>query len=383
MKKIKAKKIIAVILIICICASFSGCWDYVSLNEIGIVTGVAIDKEGDNYKLTLEAVDLVKSNKQTGMKPLYVECEGKTIIEAVRNSKSISASKMFWGHIHILIISEQIAKEEGVSGCLALFLRDAEPRETINVIISQEKTAKDLIVAQGLTTALNALELREIVTEDHEVTSKTGDVQLYQAVDVLNIPGRELVLPAFRIIKNDNFYTAQSNGVYIFKEDKLIGYLSPEDTFFYLFVINEVNGGIFSMQLKEDKEDMTSFEINGSKTKMDYEYDEDKDKFKINIEIETDVFLAERSLMQETYNQKEIEKIQKEAGKYLEESIKSVIKKVQTEYDSDIFGFGNLIYRKNPKLWNKVSKDWDRYFKELDVEIKANVQIKNTAFLTK
>lgn len=383
MNKNKIKKIIAVIIIICICMSFYGCWDYTSLNEIGIVTGVAIDKEEDNYKLTLEVVDLLKSNKQTGIKPLYVECEGTTIMEAVRNSKSISATKMFWGQIAVLILSEQMAKEEGILKCLELFLRDAEPRETINIIISQEKTAKDLIMAQGLTTSLNALELSDIVAEDHKVTSKTGDVQFYQAMDVLNKPGRELVLPAFHIIKNDDFFTAQSNGVVIFDEDMLIGYLSPEDTFFYLFVINEIQGGVFSTQLEEDKEDRTVFEINGSKTKMDYEYDEEKDKFKIIVEIDTNVFIAERSLMKEPYNQKKIEEIQKEAGEYLKINIESVIKKVQIEYDSDIFAFGNLIYRKKSKLWDKVSDDWDRYFKEIEVEIKANVHIKNTASLTK
>lgn len=382
MKKNKVKKIITVILIICICISFSSCWDYVGLNEIGITTGVAIDKEGDKYKLTLEVVDLVKSNKEKGTTPLYVECEGKTVLEAVRNSKSISATKMFWGHIAVIIISEQIAQEEGILKCLEIFQRDAEPRETINIIISQEKTAKDLIMAQGLTTALNALELRDIVAEDHSVTSKTGDVQFYQAIDVLNKQGRELVLPAFRIIKNDDFSTGQSNGVALFNQDKLIGYLSPEDTFFYLFVINEIKGGVFSVQLEEDKEDSTVFEINGSKTKMDYEYDEEKDKFKIIIEIDTNVFIAQRRSMQDTYNQKEIEKIQKEAGEYLEENIKSVIKKVQTEYDSDIFAFGNLIYRKNPKLWDKVSDNWGKYFKETEVEIKSNIHIKNTAFLT-
>lgn len=383
MNKKEIKKIIAVILIICICVSFCGCWDYVGLNQIGIVLGVAIDKNDDSYKLTLEIIDLKKSSKDAGVKPQYIECEGSTLIEAVRNSKSRSATKMFWGQIAILIISEQVAKEEYLLDILNLFIRDAEPRETIHLLISKEKTAKDLLKAKGLTNPLNSLEIVEIIRRDHEVTSKTGDIQLYQAFGILLMQGKEAVLPAFHVIKNDDETTSESDGVAVFKKGKMIGYLSPEDTFFYLYVVNEIKGGIFSVKLDKDKENKTAFEINGSKTKMDYEYDEKKDKFKIVLEIETNVFIAESSLMQEPYNEKEIEKIQKEVGEYLKQNIAYVIKKVQTEYDCDIFGFGNLIYRKKPKLWDKVSKDWDKYFKEIEVEIKANVQIKNTAFVTK
>jgi len=383
MSRNNAKKIFVLILIIfTVLPMLCGCWNYVGLNEIGIVLGVAIDKENDNYKLTFEIVDLTKSGKETGVVPAYIESEGKTVFEAVRNAKQRLQTKLFFGHISILVISEQIAKYEGVLESFNLFLRDAESRETINLIVSQEKTAKDIITAKGLTNPLNSLEIKEIIKSDHVTTGKTSDVQLYQLYDVLFTHGRQLVLPAFHKVKNGDIETAESHGVALFKKDKLIGYLSPDDTFFYLFVIDELRGGLFSVPLDKNSSERTVFEINNAKSKMDFEYDKDKDQFKIILKINADVFLAEEANnMTEPYDRHMISKIRKSAEDYLKENIENVISKVQKKYNADIFGFGNKIYRKNPELWRKAEKDWDRYFKELKVDIKPSINIKNTASL--
>lgn len=380
MNKKTIKKIIVFILIICICSSLCGCWDYVGLNEIAITLGVAVDKEEDNYKLTFEIVDLLESSKDTGIKTTYIEGEGKTVFEAARNAKSRTATKIFFGNQEVLVISEQIAKEEGILKTLDFFMRDAEPRETIHVMISKEKTAKDLLIAKGLTNPASSLEIKEIIRRDHEVTSKTAVIQLYQIYSILYKHGWMLVLPAFHAVKNNDISTPESDGMAVFKEDKLIGYLAPDETFFCLFVINEVNGGLFSVEKQNDLGDRTTYEITGSKTKTDFEYDKEKDKFKITVEIDIETFISQCPRhLENPYDTELINEMKKMADEYLKKNIENVIQKVQTQYNSDIFGFGNTVYRKDNKLWHEVSENWDRYFRELEVEIKPNVHIRNTA----
>jgi spore germination protein KC len=363
------------------CMPLYGCWDYVGLNEIGIAIGLAIDKDTSTnmYKLTYEIIDLQKSSKDQGTQTTLVESEGKTLFEAVRNAKSKSATKMFFGSMEVLIISEQIAKEESIKKCIDLFLRDAEPRETINVVISQEPTAKALLKVKGITNSITSTEIKTIIKKDHKITSKTGDIEMFEVYELLNDSGRQLTLPAFHVTMNNDKQTVESNGIALFNSDKLIGYLSPEETFYFLFITNEVMGGVFV--LEDGDHSMVSLEINKNKTKSSYQYDEKKDNFTVTIEIQMEVFLGEYNICSDELDNYTIEKIQKKADKELSKQIKNIIQKVQMEYISDIFGFGNLVYRKDPKLWAEVSKNWNKYFTEIEIEVKSQIHITNTGFM--
>lgn len=381
MNKVALKKLMVIITLIIICLPLYGCWDYVGLNEVGIVIGVAVDKDINtgNYKLTCEIIDLQNSSKEKGTKTTLVETEGVSLFDAVRNAKKRSATKMFFGTMEILIISEQIAKEEGIENSIDLFIRDAEPRETINVLISQEKTAKDLLKVKGITNSILSTEIKTIIKKDHQITSKTGDIEMFQVYEILSDYGWQLTLPAFHAVMNNEQQTVESNGIAIFNGDKLIGYLSPDDTFYYLLATDEVQGGVFAFNYSDN--DTITLEINTTKTKTSYVYDKEKDKFKMTIELAEEVFIGECKLRANDHSSDLVEEIQKKAQEDLSKEIKRVIKEVQTKYISDIFGFGNLIYRKDPDLWDKVSKDWDKYFAEMEIEVKPTIKIVNTGFI--
>ena len=46
------------------------------------------------------------------------------------------------------------------------------------------------------------------------------------------------------------------------------------------------------------------------------------------------------------------------------------------KYDVDIFGFGEAIYRADPKYWNKNKNNWKEQFVDLPVHVKADVKIR-------
>ena len=63
--------------------------------------------------------------------------------------------------------------------------------------------------------------------------------------------------------------------------------------------------------------------------------------------------------------------------------IEKLIKKVQTDYGVDIFGFGAKLRENKPKVWNTVEANWADTFKTLKVNVEAKVHIKNSAMLSK
>ncbi len=80
-------------------------------------------------------------------------------------------------------------------------------------------------------------------------------------------------------------------------------------------------------------------------------------------------------------DEKYITKLESQAQDKIKSEAMRVIKAVQTQYDSDIFGFGNMIYKKDPRLWDKLEPQWDKTFQSLSIEVKPKVNILNSAYL--
>ena len=52
------------------------------------------------------------------------------------------------------------------------------------------------------------------------------------------------------------------------------------------------------------------------------------------------------------------------------------LNKAQKELKTDIFGFGETIHRKYPKMWKKMKDNWDDIFPNLPVNITVEVDTK-------
>ena len=389
MKPVKLCGFITLMLLLCIL--LCGCWNYRQLNQISIVVGMSVDKAAnDDYLLHFELIDLSQPGDKAKGQSFLVESTGKTIFEAARNTKTKVADKLYFGNMEILVISNQIVKEDGIMSILDWFSRDAEPRETMKILISQEETAWEILNTKGLSNGLVSIDLKEIVESDPETTASTINREAYDVYRNIKSQGLNLLLPAVHCVENkQNSVTkdeitkkiAAANGIAIFKGDKFLGYLSPKETFYTLFVLDEIQGGVISMAMNNSLKPNIGLEISTSKTKKSYKYE--NGKITAKLDIETSVYLDEVDTKIDVENPEIIKKIEQEAAKTLTKNIKNTIKKVQTQFNSDIFGFGNTIYKKDYKLWEELKPNWDQIFPTVEVEINAKIHIRNTAFIKK
>ena len=361
--------------------SLTGCWSYRGLNEITIVAGVGfdIDPSTKEYLLTAEVIDTSVSIKAGGTKTKIVESRGKTVMDAVRNARERLVSKLYWGNNEVLILGSELAKSGNMGDVVDWFLSDAECRETVGIVVSQEKTAKDLLKSEGVDNSVVAFKIKKILEEDQDTVGTIESVPLFRVFSTLESPGRSVALPAFHNTKNDDKIALEANGEAVFKGDKMIGYLSPEESKYYLFAVDGIHGGILTLSSTGEEAPDVSLEISRSTTKRSYSYSEGK--LKVTIRTDTDVYLNEIRAHSDLLDESRIEEIEKKAQKMVEERTKGVIQKVQTEYHSDIFGFGNMIYKKDPKLWKEMEPQWDKLFPSIQAEVQSKVNIVNTSFL--
>jgi len=360
-----------------------GCWNYRGLNEMSITAGVAIDRETDTglYHLSIEYIDLTKPVKQQGIKAGLLESYGTTLFDAVRNAKKRIVNKVYLGHTGLLVLGEDVAQNTDISTIIDLFLRDAECRETMCVAVSQEPKAKDLLSIEGIGQPMVAFEIQKIIEEDHKVTSSIPYVELYEIYNILNSPGIELALPAFHNTMNDGEPASEANGTAVFRGERLVGYLTPEETRYFLFATNEVQGGVITCASQEGGPEDATLEISKSETKTSFDYQ--NGQLTMDIETETDVFLDETVEPMDALDKPAIKTLETGAAQKVVKGIGNVIEKVRTDFGSDIFGFGNKIYKRDLKLWKQLQDQWDDVFRTMAVNVKGRVNIINTASIKK
>ena len=362
----------------------SGCWNYKGLNELAIVSGVTVDIEKDTgeYILGYEVIDMTKDIKTSGLKAILIESKGKTIFDAARNAKKRLEKKLYFGNALMVAVSEEIVKTGHLMHIMDWFLRDAELRETAHIVVAQTPMASDLLKIQGVNNAIVAFEIENIVADDNTVTSSLNAPMLYQAYNIMHSKGNNLTLPAFHVVNNDGEPIAEANGVAIFKGETMVGFLSPEESKYLLFTNGQVQGGILTLSSTGGMEHDVSLEI--SKSSADRSFSVENGQLYVKVNIQVAVSLAEAAMKIDALNEDQITSLEAMAGAAVKERTEAVIAKLQTEYHSDIFGFGSMIHQRNPALWKQISDNWnDGYFPNLKISVHAKVSIVNSAHLKK
>src|SRR4051794_8513459 len=89
----------------------SGCWNYREIEKLGIVAGMAIDRDpkDQRYILTVEIASPTPGEKSGGSNSEIYETRGTTMFEAVRNLIIETGRKAYWSHSKVIIIGRSIA----------------------------------------------------------------------------------------------------------------------------------------------------------------------------------------------------------------------------------------------------------------------------------
>ncbi len=351
----------------------TGCWNYRELDNLSMVSGFAIDKgtQGFKYHLTIEFLDLSKSPPAGKL----LETEGDTIFDGVRNALAKSQKKLFFSDCKVVVVSQDIAKE-GLAPVFDWISRDSEPRVTINPVISKGKTAAELLQQKPITDQLMAMEIGKTISQSTTALSEVPNVELYQANNMLASEGTSLILPAAKVAESQSGKNFELDGTAVFEKDKLIGYLNREETKYLLFIKNQAAGGL--LVTSPDPEDAAiTLEIFGSQTSVMPEIKGDEATMKIDVNVKTS--LAEDQTAKDYVTPDGLKKVEKSVENTLQTKITGLIKKVQEQYGSDIFGFGDTINRYAPDYWKKNQSKWEENFPKLKCTVTAHVTIENSA----
>ena len=385
------KKITFIITLIIITISLTGCAGYEELNNLSIVTAVAFDKTDDNYELSFLIANSPKaqtSAKEGEAKTTVYKGKGKTIAEASKNIEQIVPKKIYLGHINVVIISEDIAKE-GFLNIADWLLRNPQTRKKFYLLQAKDEKAKNILKIVSPLESFPSQSIATLIESNAETKSIATSITYSNFISQILEKGYDPVLPTITIKGNvkegsneKNLETTEPETylvlgpLAIYQKDKLEGFSTEKESWAINVLKNEAKE--VNYNVKYQNQDI-SIETSSLKSKIKII---DTNNIEITISGKGDIYNINNKINIQDY--KEINKIEKIWSNSLKKDLSKVIKKVQTKYKADIFGFGNLIYKNNPKTWEKLEKEWNsKYFPNLNIKIKTNLKIEATGSLVK
>ncbi|HZJ76184.1 MAG TPA: Ger(x)C family spore germination protein [Oscillospiraceae bacterium] len=373
-----------VFLIIVFCIFLTGCWSYREINSLYVVAGIGIDKvpDSDLFNITAELVNIRESGsrqEEQKFESALLEIKGSSIFDTVRKIIRISSKKPYLAHATVIIVSEEVA-HEGIISLLDLIAANEEPRLDISVLVSRGKTANEVLGMKSLSTEIISFELSTAINENEKLM-RVPVLRAYEIIDALAVPKTGTVIPVVTSFNDKGTDLSILSGGAVFRADKLAGFLEQKDIVPYLFIKNKIKMSVLDIETKEDdKEGTATLETYRNHTKIKPVYGE---AISFDIDIKTEAVLVELDTMTDYIGSAGRTKLKKIAEKHLENKIKNHIEDVKKDFEFDIFGFGNIIRQRNPKLWKELEKDWDTIFVDTDFNINCKILIKGAGHALK
>ncbi len=362
----------------------TGCWNYKEVDKLSLMAGLAVDKSssGNGYEITAEIIDVSSSDKSPTFNSVRIQSEGLTIFDGIRNMINTSAKVLYWSHATTVIVSKEVAKD-GILPIIDWIIRDSEPRLSIYIIVSKENTAKEILSSKSLSTKIRSFEIKDMIVSNKRL-SKIPNTQVHDLYNAILAKGFYPVIPTVSEALSENQLTMILSGGAILKGDALAGFIDLDDVKNHLFVRNKVEGGLLTVNLTENnskpKPDVT-LEIFNNKTNITPILS--NGELSMDVQIKTEAGIGELDTNIDIMNKTDLEKIKMASESSLEKDIGGTIKKVQEAPGLDIFGFGNAVKENMPELWKEIENDWDEIFKELKVNVKADIHIRGSSHLSK
>lgn len=367
---------IAFILVLILMLLQTGCWNAREINELAFVLCIGLDKAPEGFRVTAQiARPDTHSKSPTGggdtskTKPfLTVTSTGKTIYEAVRNMASISSRRIFWAHIKIILISEQLARENSLE-VLDFFTRNPELRLRTLVAITPGEAKKLLEVTPMMEK--DPSEFLEKIIQRNNLTGKSYNIMLKDFLEDYLDPYVGPV--ASRIISEESGteQTLKTEGAYVFNGNKLSGTLSEEETRGLLWIKNKIKDTVMVVNCPFDGLPVT-LEIKNARTSIKSSMEDGTPHFTINVNASANV--TELACLTDYNDPQNLKALEKAFGDKIQNDIESTITAAKTLGD-DFPGLSHALHRQHKDEFHQIASNWNEAFKNSQVDAVIKVDI--------
>ncbi|SFI78013.1 germination protein, Ger(x)C family [Paenibacillus sp. UNC496MF] len=379
----------------------TGCWDRLEIEDRAVVLGVSIDKakgNSDNDEVTHHSntmpapkMGLIRVAVQIalpGRIPLgpgeggggttdpqqtvwVINVVGFTLDDAFMKLQQQVSSRIFLGHLRVIIMSEEYAKG-GIDNVNDFFRRNSEVRRMAWLMVSKG-SALALLKAGPKLERIPTLYLMSALDEGINMGKFPRD---YIGIFWSNSSkkGEEGYLPYVALRKEQN---VEIMGLAYFQGSRMMGKTKPLQIGSFMAIKGSNPAGYRVYVMLEGTKKMVMTTTTHRNTKWKASIKDGKTHFSIKIVLEVNI----EEKMSRSFNLNNagiVRQIQDIEARKAEKFCAQLIRQTQTA-GSDIFGFGEYIRAKKPSYWNaniKTKEKWQEAYKEMTFDIHAFVNVR-------
>jgi len=373
MKAVKAGICLLAVMLI------SGCWGQINFDQLTVVSAIGLDPAKNNMiRVTLQlsnpTLPVAAGGGSQQRRPFVnYDAVGVTIQEAVERIQHQAKKSLFFPQTKVVLISEQFARR-GLDDTLDYFWRETNQNLNSWVLVSRMPARHVLDKAMELEP-VPADEWRKYLEGDWKRPLQI-DVQMYQFLPRLNQTGYQAVSPGIGPFnKSGKSDIMEIGDTAVFKNDRMIGWLSGEESQIVNWLTGASRHGSFHTDLA--KEESVSFNLNSVRAKLTPVLSGGRLSMQVRVKGEAEVLTAtvplhfgsEHAMLRDVLNRQ------------LTTAIEKTIDKVFRQFGSDVIGFGETLHRRMPAEWKKRKPDWDEELRGLNADISVSFEVKRSGLL--
>ena len=411
-------KLILLIIIVILPFVFTGCWDYVEYEDMALISAVGIDSD-DAGRITVTLQYLIPGGSQnigsgngsggeggsskSGSDVAIITATGPTILDALTRIQEYLDKKLFYGYMEVLILGENAAQDL-LMDFMGLNDRTPQLRTTVQFAVVEGRAQDAVCTVESNITTPPGHYLREMIEKSGAMGGSSA-VIIQDFIEYMEEEGIEPVAPriktyttetaanaansvkpgdgtsrALRIKPKEGYHSV--DGMAVIKHEKLVGWLDSDETKGFSWITGKRMSAYESHKTIQDAEskEILNYRISKSKSRIKAGLENGKPTISINVYVESvDLRKYAKNMEAGDLTPEAVDQLQK----YLEATVRSEIgatlKKVQRDLKTDIFGFGQVFYRKYPSLWHSAYKDkWDEIFPDIPVTVNVKAKLLTT-----
>ncbi|MYL40384.1 Ger(x)C family spore germination protein [Virgibacillus salexigens] len=373
-----------IVIVLSCCIFLTGCWDRVEIEDRGFVIGSAIDlkekKPDGSYVLELTHQAAVPSEFGSplkgggGSKKAYsnISASGESLFELTRQMSTITSHALFFSHMQVLILSEELAKEPNlIANIVDYFIRDHEMRRSIKLVIA-DGGAKEILNSKVENEHLPALYLESLMDNAYKNTESMKPVHIGEVQEML-LGNQSFVIPKVNMT-DKNYIQYKDAAAFQGMSHKMVDSLSDEESKGLNFLTQHNQGG--PIKIKVDGQ-MVAVELSDIKPSIRL-VNKHKNTAEIAITIDLEGRITERIGDMSVLNDAYLKKVKKAIEEKVKAMSYQVIAKAQDELHTDILGIGEFLYTYHYGFWSKVKDNWEtgeNYFSQSSIHVSTDVKI--------
>lgn len=353
------KKIIIVILSILLLTS---CSNYTDINDLAIISGMAIDYEDDLFKLTTQ---LIINDKES--KIMIFNTKAKSISEAMREISKLSNKELFISHLKVLVLSDKLI--ESNVNYYDYFLRNSKSKMNFYTFIANSEDIEE-VFKQYTDLDGSSMYLDKMMEFNQSIFSSTTPLRFIDMIYTKYEIGINNVYPTIEIKTNNKEKSLYLSNLVSYNSNSKKTTLSQTNSIFYNMITNNAKKTVLNIPCDNN---YFTIEIQNTKTKYNW-----KNKI-FTININSTGKLQEYNCKYNLNNSNTVNTLNKLSNKYIKENINDLIT-IMKNNNNDMIGIGNYIYKRDKNFFDFENKNWDNNLKNINIKIniKSNTKINSS-----